>query len=562
MTDPVTQKIGQAGEVTMLASTPNDPVHILAFHGGGGVAGTPDMMVPFAQRVTAGPGVTMALARYRTLNADQASFEDMRADAAQALDWAQAQIPAGGRLYLLGASFGGLLALDALLEASAEVQEHVTGLILLNAVTDTGPDGFANRVIKPEDHGHLSPIARLKGHPMLSRLRCFLAHGGQDDVVPIDVSHRFAALWPKDRCEMMPFPNSSHGFFNRAPHDKTVAAAVRKFVGATPIEPKRTGSTGLLPKGATMVYGIGAQKAGTSWLFDYLKQSEESHTVHIKELHYFDALYVKSEQSHLNNRLAQLRRAVDNLTPGMDPANRKRLRDTQLLAERLSIHAAAPGDHRPYVEYMTKGYAGQKIICDFTPSYCTLDAEGFREMDSLGPAKFIFILRDPVDRLWSQIRMAIGAQNPTLSDAAYEAKCVAHAQDLRDKRDIARIPRADYARTMEALEAAVPSDHIHYAFYEDLFSQDSVDEICAFLDIRPHKVAGDKRVNLGRSTVLPDAVEQMLSEALAPQYQAVRARFGDSVPAAWRESVVPLSKKAPQAFSEKAVRLLTGFGDN
>lgn len=497
----------------------------------------------------------MALARYRTLNADQASFDDMRADAAQALDWAQAQLPAEGELYLLGASFGGLLALDALLEASVEVQNRVSGLILLNPVTDTGPDGFANRVIRSEDHAHLSPVTRLKGHPMLSRLRCFVAHGGQDDVVPIDASHRFAALWPKDKCEMMPFPNSTHGFFNRAPHDKTVSAALRKFVGAVPVTPKRAGSAALLPKGATMVYGIGAQKAGTSWLFDYLKQSKECHTVHIKELHYFDALYVKSERSHLNNRFAQLRRAVDGLTPGMDPANRKRLRDTQLLAERLSIHAAAPGDHRPYVAYMTKGYAGQKIICDFTPSYCTLDAEGFREMDSLGPAKFIFILRDPVDRLWSQIRMAIGAQNSKLSDDAYEAKCVAHAEDLRNKRDIARIPRADYARTMEALETAVPSDHIHYVFYEDLFSQDSVDEICAFLGITPHKVAGDKRVNLGRSTALPDEVEEILSEALAPQYEAVRARFGESVPAAWRDVVVPPSKKALRALSEKAVRL-------
>lgn len=518
------------------------------------------MLLPFAQKVTETPGITIALAGYRTLKRDKATFDDMRADAALALEWAQAQVPTGGGLYLLGASFGGLLALDALLDAPADTQEKVAGVILLNAVTDIGRGGFANRVIRVQDHAPLSPIARLDGHPLLSRVRGLLAHGGQDDVVPIDSSHRLAALWPQGHCKMLAYPNSRHGFFNRAPHLDSVAAEVRSFVGAMPVEaqtPARAASRSkaLLPKGATMVYGIGAQKAGTSWLFDCLRQSADCHTVPTKELHYFDALYLNSEKGHLDDRLKQLQRTVNSLTPGTDPNNRNRLRQAGLLADRLSIHATTPGDHRPYVAYMTQGYAGQGIICDFTPSYCLLDADGFAEMDSVGPAKFIFILRDPVDRIWSQIRMAVSARNPKLSDATYEAECVAHANALRAKRDIARIPRANYARTFKALEAIVPTDRIHYAFYETLFRQDSVDGICDFLGIAPVRVAVEKRVNLGRSMTLPDSVETMLSAALAPQYDAVRAKFGQAVPSSWRMTVAASSKSPAQDLSEKAIRL-------
>ena len=552
MTDPIVLDIGQGLDAHVFSAHAPGKVQILAFHGGGGVDGSPDMMAPFATSVTKDPGVSMAVVQYRTLKRDQAKFEDMRADAARALSWATDRLRKNQSLYLLGASFGGLLALDALLEADQGVQDKVAGLILLNAVTDTGADGWSNRVITPEQHGALSPLARLTDHPLLSRLRCFLAHGGQDDVVPIDTSRRFAALWAKDRCEMREFPNADHGFFNREPNGATVAQAIRKFVKA---DGKRKAPSGLLPKGATVVYGVGAQKAGTSWLFDCLSQSPECHTGPTKEHHYFDVLYVKSEATHFEQRQNQLRKIVQGLKPGADPRNRKRLANIQILAERLSIHAAAPGDHRPYVDYLCKGYQGEKIVCDFTPSYCTLDAAGFREMNSIGPAKFIFVLRDPVDRLWSQVRMSVSTSDPKLSDAEYEAKCLAHIQNLHAKRDLARIPRADYARTMTALEAAVPAENIHYTFYETLFSQDSVDAICDFVGIKPIVVAPAKRVNLGRSTSLPPDVAEMMARALAPQYDAVRVKFGEAVPEHWRADIPQADTGPIGSMSGKVVRI-------
>lgn len=565
MADPVQMDIGQELDVKLFSSGSDAQTHILAFHGGGGVAGTPDMMAPFAERVSAGGDISMILARYRTLNADQATFEDMRADAAHALGWACENLADGVQLYLLGASFGGLLVLDALLEAPAHIQDKVAGLILLNPVTDIGPDGWNNRVVNAQDHGHLCPTQRLAQHPLLARLRCYMAHGGQDDVVPLQASRRFAAIWPVGRCTLMEFPNSVHGFFNRAPHNQTVAEGITSFVAQVPkpaaTPPKVKGkarrfkAAHLLPKGLTTVYGIGAQKAGTSWLFDCLSESPECLTGPTKEQHYFDALFVKSERSHLDQRLAQLRKTVERVKDGVDARNLKHLSNINLLADRLSIHAAAPGDHRPYVDYLCRGHRDEKIVCDFTPSYCTLDAAGFQAMNSIGPAKFIYVLRDPVDRMWSQVRMSVSASNPKLEDEAYEAKCLEHVRNQLNERDLSKIPRADYARTMAALETAVPHQNIHYAFYETLFAQGSVDQICAFVGIKPVKVSAEQRVNQGRSSSLPQDVAQEMAQALAPQYHAVEGKFGDAVPDSWQQGVTAPAPGPIDNISEKVVRL-------
>ena len=42
-------------------------------------------------------------------------------------------------------------------------------------------------------------------------------------------------------------------------------------------------------EGRTHLVGIGAQKAGTTWLARYLEHHPEAYVSPIKELHYFDA---------------------------------------------------------------------------------------------------------------------------------------------------------------------------------------------------------------------------------------------------------------------------------
>lgn len=518
-------------------------VRILCFHGGGGVGGNPEMIQPFCRRLVSEGGIEIFAARYRTLNTDGASLADMRADAAAALDAARDGLGPDQTLYVLGASFGGLLALDAV----AAAPQDVGGLILLNAVTDTGPAGFSNRVVS-EGGEALSPLAQWQDSPLLGRMRCLLLHGGRDDVVPVEASRAFAALWPEGRAELVEYPNATHGFFNRDAHGAEVATRIARFidgpkpattaavpsVAAAPASaPEATRKVSLLPEGVSILYGIGAQKAGTTWLSQFLACHPEVHAGSIKELHYFDTLHAPNERSHSENRLAALQKAVGRLTPGFSPSNRLWLERIDEHAGHLSIYAAERGDHRMYAAYLLKGRDAERMIYDITPSYSTLDRTAFADMDSVGPAKFVFLMREPVSRMWSQIRMMQRAADRDQDDDAFEAGCIALARELQESGRLARVPRGDYARTIRELEAAIPPERIHYMFHQDPMPQDTADKISDFLGIERRQIPDKLRTNVGRALSLPAEVEEMMVEAFRPQYQFATERFGVAVPDEW-----------------------------
>lgn len=291
-----------------------------------------------------------------------------------------------------------------------------------------------------------------------------------------------------------------------------------------------------IPETATMLYGIGAQKAGTTWLYETLRASACCHFSPFKEVHYFDEIGAGVGPVQ-TSRIALLRHFAQKLATASGPERLRVLQTIDKLTRVLSTYAAPDPTHRAYRAFLADGYAGQKLICDITPAYATLGRARFTQMAAIGQARFIFILRDPVSRMWSQIRMAVAARLGAGADnAAFEAACLARARELAGTGQLAQVTRADYRRTITELEAAVPHDRIHYVFYEDLFRQATTDRICAFLEIPPVPADPATRHNPGRPFRLPTDVAAMLEDGLAAQYAFVAARFGSQRPADWRQN--------------------------
>jgi len=543
---------GQYAEIYRGAAceTADEEIFVLCFHGGGGVAGEPAMLRDFCtEMVAASPRMRAAAVSYRTRNRDGAGLDDMLEDGARALEWARSQSQGakarGARLYVLGASFGGLLALDAVRRAP----DGVAGLILFNPVSDTGPGGFANEVVPAAGREDINPV-RLYAEPgQRPRVHCLIAHGRADDVVPVEASRSFARLWPPVNCKLIEVPNAQHGFFNRQPHCTTMSDHVARFVagGGQPgkgragpgnrsgAQPGGTPKSRAFPAKSFLLYCIGAQKAGTSWLYNTLGRSPDCLTTPFKEMHYFDVQRVPQESVHRTLRMRQLQTLSAELAGCDSGDDEKRLRKIATLAEVLQIYTGPPGNHRRYLSYLTAHHTGERVVCDFTPSYSVLDRDAFADMARLGRARFLYVMRDPVDRLWSQTRMMIAdSGGDPLKDADFEAACLARLRQQKQDGSLGLAARADYARTMTELEAAVPAPRIHYAFYETLFSQQAVTRICRFLGIDPVPVEGGERINPGRSMELPEEAAALLMQALRPQYDAVFGKFGDAVPEAWR----------------------------
>lgn len=296
----------------------------------------------------------------------------------------------------------------------------------------------------------------------------------------------------------------------------------------------------MLPKNMQIIYCVGAQKAGTSWLFDQLQKSRDVHGGFVKEMHYFDTLYLPSDQNHSTTRLETLNALTKSIKPGFAPGNAKRLRQIRQVTHQLACFGAEKGDHKEYVRSLIEGRTTERALLDFTPSYSGLPVEGFKDMASLGATKFIFVLRDPVSRMWSQIRMRTKMLGTAKDDEDFHRISVEHARHLKEINRYPNIFRANYVRTIERLEQAVPTEDIKYVFYEDMFQQDTIDHICAFLDVGPVAIDAEKQVNLGKAIPLDADIRALIGAELRVQYDGIMKRFGDAVPQKWHDTLAKI----------------------
>lgn len=291
----------------------------------------------------------------------------------------------------------------------------------------------------------------------------------------------------------------------------------------------------------TLVFGIGAQKSGTTWLAAYLSGHPEIHMSPRKELHYWSVIHrAHYRQTKLRNDrdrerarrggslLERLRNRFDALTRGQ-PSSRHEI------YARLYEQPGAP--HSNYANALFLDYRGEPVAGEFTPAYATLLPESYGEMASIAPdVRFVFVMRDPVTRLVSGVRHLlrgeIGTPNVT-------------AQMVRDRilgclRDDEHfdVVRSRYDLTISRLESAVSADKVCYLFYETMFCQSEMDRLCDFLEIARMPASVDQRVNDGRdrATAVDDDLWRAIRAALAPVYDFVRQRFG-SLPAAWERKL-------------------------
>lgn len=278
--------------------------------------------------------------------------------------------------------------------------------------------------------------------------------------------------------------------------------------------------------GQTFIYCVGAAKAGTSWLFDVLYHHPDCYFPGVKEMHYWDALEKGTgtffrDQSEKRLEWLKMRRAE------VDDPEVNAYQD-QAMADIRGWLAAFDGktrDDGAYLDFLGRGREGARVIGDFTPSYALLETPSFEAMAGVAEdVKFIFLLRDPVARVWSHIRMDNGDKG--------EAVALAKFDDFLNggEKNIAK--RANYRRTLNKLLEVIPRENLLVEFYERLFTPEAVGRVMGFLGIAPAAPDFAKQVNRSPAHRLDAGREAMAREVLAPQYNFV-ARFMGGLPPEW-----------------------------
>ena len=214
---------------------------------------------------------------------------------------------------------------------------------------------------------------------------------------------------------------------------------------------------------------IGAQRAGTSWLYAVLERHTAFWLPPVKELHYFD-----------------------------DPLLLNRSRYYQLMRMRLLVGARF---RRPLTTWDLRYFFSRRsdswycslfeparnrelISGEFTPTYATLDEATFSRIRKINPAvKIVFIMRDPVMRSWSSVLkscMKHGANDSLNAEVA-----IAHA----NRKGV--VEKSSYLRTIEKLERVFPRQQIHYGFFDEIASSPEtfLARILSFLGVDPQVAA-------------------------------------------------------------------------
>jgi hypothetical protein len=221
---------------------------------------------------------------------------------------------------------------------------------------------------------------------------------------------------------------------------------------------------------------IGAQKAGTSWLHQMLKQHPRVWLPPTKEMHYFDVVHVDGVAGKRPDkdlmRPPSVARALTAVKWTMQSklASIKKL-DRIYSASLIGLREMTDEWYGRIFERVPAG-----VLCgDITPGYAILPDDGIEHILRLrSGTRIIFIIRDPIDRAWSEVRMVqklVGAANvaavPGLigSDRFY-ARC-------------------DYMATIERFRKYVPESDFLLLYFDDIAQQprEFMTKICTFLGL-------------------------------------------------------------------------------
>jgi hypothetical protein len=162
---------------------------------------------------------------------------------------------------------------------------------------------------------------------------------------------------------------------------------------------------------------LGAQKAGTQWLYDQARSHPQIWMPPIKEVRFFLDVFsdvqedarTRLERAHTrrHNKIAVDDRSIEFL---------QRVVEVKKRPDDLAIP--------DYVGLFEP--AGSLVTGDVSPGYHRLTEEQLGSIASgLPHSKFIYLLRDPIDRLWSQANMRVRksrASPSVLVDASEFAK--------------------------------------------------------------------------------------------------------------------------------------------
>ena len=290
----------------------------------------------------------------------------------------------------------------------------------------------------------------------------------------------------------------------------------------------------------TLLYCVGATKAGTTWLYRYLHDHPQCAMPAVKEAHYWDTFDAETCEKQLVTYRVRLREMRATKTVAHDEGRDwqvqnmdRRINDMKALIETLEGDRS---DDRAYAAWLMDGREGAVVVGDITPNYATLCDDDLARMRDLSPTtKFLYLIRDPLDRLWSHIRMQ--ARRQRQEHEQYEKKSNNILYRILNRSNETHIlERGDYPKIIRKLRRVIPEGRLMIQFTEDLFTAEGLAKVCEFLGIKPVAAAVARPANEGPEVVMLDKLRPRALGLLNEHYEWVARNVGP-LPQRWQDNL-------------------------
>jgi hypothetical protein len=248
----------------------------------------------------------------------------------------------------------------------------------------------------------------------------------------------------------------------------------------------------------------------------------------IRVLHYFDARYDPEAAAEYN---VVFRQRLDELV--------KRKADADKIAV-MRDRVAMIDDESAYLQYFRNRWSGEKVLADITPAYFKLGADAFQTMlRAHRKVRLIFVMRNPIDRFWSHVRLQ-RTRNPSVDVyALYDRRTRGGRKGVRDSED--------FSKTIKTLDGVAPAGAVKYIFFENLFNPGAIEDLCRFLEV--DYVPADIATPLNQSDPMPLDAERRGRgyQAFETEYRFVHDRFEGKLPKSWLDDIERFANSSGRA---------------
>jgi hypothetical protein len=289
--------------------------------------------------------------------------------------------------------------------------------------------------------------------------------------------------------------------------------------------------------------GIGAQKAGTTWLHRNLQAHPQLYMPR-KEVHYFDRKI--NDRSNVLTRLFGKREADNQWRRQVKRIPMQLLRKPSLEDLRWNLRYYMTSYDDDWYGAVFEPKKG-KVAGEITPAYSVLDRERVAHVHELMPdARIIFFMRNPIERAWSQTVMSFDKAEKG------SARSVSEEQLFRKIGRNSTWKLSNYLRTFENWGAFYPEERIFVGFLEDIsfFPGELLESLYAFLGVDPsfEPPLTNKKVHSRSVGTMPAKVAVHLAHNFHEEITRLRERF-DGYASFWLHCAERLIEDPPEEES-------------